>query len=270
MNVANVGEKSDGRELMRRDEGPGNGSGNGSGRGPSADEPSKVSFGIYKLGQGYWVRVLTAIAIAAIFLSAAAWLYSELGAIRPPAKGYSLAIRDGSGSVQPGQTVELATVVEGSATKVGTATVTAVMLAGGESGTLSVSLPQLNVGTADLSGVGRVEVVGDGGQSAFRATVLRSEPIATFDKAYVQLAVAGSVMLLGLILAFLYVGAKPKPVDFLIATDGEMKKVNWGTRKLIIDSTRVVIAATFIIAAFIFVADTILSQGMQLTGVLQR
>ncbi len=272
MNVANVGEKSDGRELMRRDEGTGSGSGNGSGNGSgrSSAEPSKFSFGIYKLGQGYWVRVLTAIALAGIFLSAAAWLYSELGAIRPPAKGYSLTVRDGSGAVQAGQTLELATVVEGSPTKVGTATVTSVTLAGGEAGTLSISLPQLNAGTPDVSGVGRIEVVGEGGQSVFRAAVLRSEPIPTFDKAYVQLGVASVVMLTGLVLAFLYVGAKPKPVDFLIATDGEMKKVNWGTRKLIIDSTRVVIAATFIIAAFIFVADTVLSQGMQFVGVLQR
>jgi preprotein translocase SecE subunit len=275
MNVANVGEKSDGRELMRRDEGPGSGSGNGSGRGASP-EASKTSFGIYKFGQGYWVRMLTAIAVAAIFLAGAAWLYSELGAIRPAPSGFALTVRDVEGTVQNGQVVDLATVIDGNATKIGTATVTTVALAGGESGTISVGLPQMGTtpvtaGAApDLSGVGRIDVVGEAGQSIFRAAVLRAEPIASFDKTYIQLGVAAAVLLTGLVLVYLYVGAKPKPVDFLIATDGEMKKVNWGTRKLIIDSTRVVIAATFLIAAFIFVADTILSQGMQFVGVLQR
>ncbi len=275
MNVANVGEKSDGRELMRREEGPGNGSGNGSGRG-AAPETAKTSFGIYKFGQGYWVRVLTAISVAAIFLAGAAWLYSELSALRPAPSGFNFSVRDVNGTVQAGQVVELASVVDGNATKYGTATVTAVSLAGGESGTVSIALPQLAnaaPGAAiptDLSNVGRIDVVAEGGQSVFRAAVLRAEPIASFDKTYIQLGVAGAVLLTGLVLVYLYVGAKPKPVDFLIATDGEMKKVNWGTRKLIIDSTRVVIAATFLIAAFIFVADTILSQGMQFVGVLQR
>ncbi len=39
-----------------------------------------------------------------------------------------------------------------------------------------------------------------------------------------------------------------------------MRKVNWSTRKIIMDSTMVVISATFFIASLIFIADLILKQ----------
>jgi preprotein translocase SecE subunit len=50
---------------------------------------------------------------------------------------------------------------------------------------------------------------------------------------------------------------KPANVDFLIATDSEMKKVNWTSRKDLIGSTKVVIAFMFIIAALLFVIDVV-------------
>jgi len=64
------------------------------------------------------------------------------------------------------------------------------------------------------------------------------------------------------------VGVKPKTVDFLIATDGEMKKVNWSTKKVIRDSTYVVIGATFLIAGVIALADIVLFKFFQAIGVL--
>lgn len=48
---------------------------------------------------------------------------------------------------------------------------------------------------------------------------------------------------------------KPTNADFLIATDSEMKKVNWTSRKDLIGSTKVVIMFMFLIAAFLFVVD---------------
>src|SRR3712207_7866772 len=41
---------------------------------------------------------------------------------------------------------------------------------------------------------------------------------------------------------------KPANVDFLIATDSEMKKVNWTSRRELIGSTKVVIVFMFLIA----------------------
>jgi preprotein translocase subunit SecE len=43
--------------------------------------------------------------------------------------------------------------------------------------------------------------------------------------------------------------------DFLIATEGEMKKVSWSTRREVIGSTKVVIMFTLMMAAALFVVD---------------
>jgi len=48
---------------------------------------------------------------------------------------------------------------------------------------------------------------------------------------------------------------KPANADFLIATDSEMKKVNWTSRKELIGSTRVVILFVVSIAVILFVYD---------------
>ena len=48
---------------------------------------------------------------------------------------------------------------------------------------------------------------------------------------------------------------KPRIADFMIATELEMRKVNWPSRKEIIGSTIVVIAGTLIFAAILFVID---------------
>jgi len=48
---------------------------------------------------------------------------------------------------------------------------------------------------------------------------------------------------------------QPKVVDFFIATESEMKKVNWTSRKEIVGSTKVVIAFMFIMAMFLFFVD---------------
>lgn len=48
---------------------------------------------------------------------------------------------------------------------------------------------------------------------------------------------------------------KPRVVDFLIATESEMKKVNWTDRKALIGSTKVVIIFMFLIAIILFLFD---------------
>jgi len=62
---------------------------------------------------------------------------------------------------------------------------------------------------------------------------------------------------------------KPGNVDFLIATDSEMKKVNWTSRKDLIGSTKVVVAFMFFIAFFLAVCDVLLAGFFQLIGVLK-
>ena len=69
-------------------------------------------------------------------------------------------------------------------------------------------------------------------------------------------------------LIFWVVGANARTSEFLISTDMEMKKVNWGTRKDIVGSTWVVIGAAFIIAAFIYGVDWSFSMIFKAIGLL--
>ena len=48
---------------------------------------------------------------------------------------------------------------------------------------------------------------------------------------------------------------KPRIVDFMIATESEMRKVNWPTKKEIRGSTMVVIVGTLLVTAILFLID---------------
>lgn len=50
---------------------------------------------------------------------------------------------------------------------------------------------------------------------------------------------------------------RPRPADFLIATEGEMKKVSWSSRREVIGSTKVVIIVTMIVAGLLASVDTV-------------
>ncbi len=65
------------------------------------------------------------------------------------------------------------------------------------------------------------------------------------------------VLLLGLAILMFWLVNRPGNVDFLVATEGEMKKVSWSSKKEIIGSTKVVIITTFVVAFMLFGVDTI-------------
>ncbi|HTW94639.1 MAG TPA: preprotein translocase subunit SecE [Tepidisphaeraceae bacterium] len=56
------------------------------------------------------------------------------------------------------------------------------------------------------------------------------------------------------LLAYLLMNNR-RNVDFLIATDSEMKKVNWTTRAELWGSTKVIILFMFVVAIFLFIVD---------------
>lgn len=60
-----------------------------------------------------------------------------------------------------------------------------------------------------------------------------------------------------------------KSSDFMIATEGEMKKVSWSSRSEIIGSTKVVIFFTIVMAGILFLVDLLFSQVFSLLGVLK-
>ena len=62
---------------------------------------------------------------------------------------------------------------------------------------------------------------------------------------------------------------KQKYADFMIATEGEMKKVSWSTRKEIITSTKVVIVTVFLMAAILASIDLGFSWLFHKIGILK-
>ena len=67
-----------------------------------------------------------------------------------------------------------------------------------------------------------------------------------------------------------YLAFHQKFVDFLIATEVEMRKVNWSTRREIFGATRVVIGLTLLVAAITFVVDKGFQFLFQQVGVLEK
>lgn len=60
-----------------------------------------------------------------------------------------------------------------------------------------------------------------------------------------------------------------KSSDFMIATEGEMKKVNWTTKREIIGSTKVVILFTVLLAALLFSFDFVFQHVFHFIGILK-
>jgi len=134
-----------------------------------------MAFGLYKPGQGYWTRVMTAIGAGTLGLAAAAWVWGQTATIRTE----------------------------------------------------------------------------------------------TYEVIYLQAVCAGIVTVLTAILVYWLVGLNRKSSEFLIATEGEMRKVNWSTRKMIMGQTWVVIAISVIIAAILFLTDIVFAWFFREIGVLQ-
>jgi preprotein translocase subunit SecE len=115
--------------------------------------------------------------------------------------------------------------------------------------------------------------IGAGFLGAMMALELYSQ-IPTFmhgegkhDK-HVALVVALVFLAAYVVWAFWYTN-KPSTVDFLVATDSEMKKVNWTTRAELIGSTKIVILFMFLIAIYLFVCDLIFGEIFHLIHVLR-
>ncbi|MFP3937756.1 MAG: preprotein translocase subunit SecE [Phycisphaerae bacterium] len=69
-------------------------------------------------------------------------------------------------------------------------------------------------------------------------------------------------------LGMLWIINRPSSADFLIATEGEMKKVSWSSRKEVIGSTKVVIVTTLIMAAVLFAVDMVFAWAFNAIGVM--
>lgn len=231
-----------------------------------------MALGIYKPGHGYWVRVLTAVGAGLLVLATAAWLWGETAAINLPNAAWDVNLNSPSGALTPGQTVTILAEPTGEASldedlvDIGTMVVQTYE-AGDQRAVARLAEPALADGAVPSD---MLAVRADGG---FSATVEASGgvfPIPVVQQLYVQGAVAGLALLAGAVLIFYLVGSKPSSSEFLIATDGEMKKVNWSTRREVLGSTWVVIAASVLIAGVLYCVDYAFQTFFHAIDVLQR
>jgi preprotein translocase SecE subunit len=100
-------------------------------------------------------------------------------------------------------------------------------------------------------GIGVLAVCG----SYFLLTQIESLGLSPSVQLPLQYGVpAGFLIAIG-VLVYWLVGLSRKANDFFIATEGEMKKVRWSTRKEITRSTKVVVFTVLVLGVFLFMCD---------------
>jgi preprotein translocase SecE subunit len=230
-----------------------------------------MALGLYKPGQGYWVRVLTATMAGIIVLAGCAWLWAELDKASRfiPRPTWIITLDPPlAAELRPGQNVILLGEpgAEGAKPKeIGKAT---VQIADPTSaGGAVVTIKQITFAAGhDAS---QIFAVGPDENTVAGRVAGNPSSVPLFDALYLQAAGVALLMILGAGVTYWLTGVRPGTVEFLIATDGEMKKVNWSTRKDIVASTWVVILWSVLLAGGLFLVDTIFAVVFRLVGVLQ-
>lgn len=238
-------------------------------RASSGDDESTFA-GLHKPGQGYWTRMLTACLLGVLTLSAAAWAFQELTVVTIPTKEWNVTVTSESGAApfKAGDVVEFHQA-GASAGEIGeTLSRGTVRQAQSNPGQNATALTLESVESLQPAAVPARDMIAT--VNGNRAIVSVAQAVPYFELLYLQATVVGIVLVTGAILIYWFVGVRTNSVEFLIATDGEMKKVNWSTKKEIWGSTWVVIGACFLIAAFLFVIDTSLATFFELIGLLKR
>jgi preprotein translocase subunit SecE len=99
-------------------------------------------------------------------------------------------------------------------------------------------------------------------------SIANSLPLGNYAEAF-KIGLATLFVLIGGYVTFWASYLNPGTGDFFIATEGEMKKVSWSSRKEILGSTWVVIVTLIAMGALLFVVDTVFMVLFWLVGVLK-
>ncbi len=234
-----------------------------------------MALGIYKQGQGYWIRLMTAVFVGILVLAGAAWGWGQAGAVRIPARTWTFSLVDtqinNDAVPAAGETVILMGYVGASdeIQEIGRAVIEDFTPDRGSSSTLVVGGFDSET-TRDIAGDAERIAVGNLDAPTMGAAVRSATSIPIFPVQYLQTGIAATIMLVGAIFLYWYVGIARRPVEFLIASDGEMKKVNWTSYREVKGSTIVVIVATFLIAGILYLVDMGFSFLFSAIGVLER
>jgi len=82
-------------------------------------------------------------------------------------------------------------------------------------------------------------------------------------------AIVCAVAVAGALLAFVVVN-RPRPAEFMIMTESEMRKVTWPSRQTVINSTKVVIFLTLLMAGILWFVDFGFVELFKWMGVLAK
>ena len=238
-----------------------------------------MAFGIYKPGQGYWVRVCSAVFWGTLALAVAAYGWNQASTIDPPTASWTYRALEVTGEAAPESVVTLERRdADGALEAYATATLKSVNIA--ETGTPRVEIakitpiagvPESGAPLAGEAVTALVPAVGGGTQGFSTRFDEQVAPDANplFPPIYLRAGIASAIILLGSVALFMFIGINRKTSEFLIATDGEMKKVNWSTPREIRGSTVVVIVASFLIAGILFVIDQAFAWAFSAIDLLQ-
>lgn len=197
---------------------------------------------MYKAGQGYWTRMMSAIFFGVLVAGGALWLSGQINAMNfePVAWRYTI----GSDAPVSGLSVNDEVELRRSNVRIGSALVRSI-----DGNTLELNNVTMGSGNAATD----VQSVVAEGSSPIPVGGLQL--VQRFEKTYLQGGVAGLTLLIGAIVIFYLCYSNKRTSEFLIATEGEMKKVNWSSRREVFGSTWVVIGISVLIAAILFFTD---------------
>ena len=93
------------------------------------------------------------------------------------------------------------------------------------------------------------------------AIILQDEsgfPFTLLGRHFSIAHVVAAAILIGSTVGVYVVVNRPRVADFLVEVEGELRKVSWPTRREVLGSTVVVLILVAALAAYIFVADSLL------------
>jgi preprotein translocase SecE subunit len=95
------------------------------------------------------------------------------------------------------------------------------------------------------------------------------EQLTRFDNEWVEYLIPAALLVVLGYGVFRLLGQNRSTVDFMIATEGEMKKVNWSTRREVLGATKVVIATVIALGTILFLVNIVFMFIFELIGVLR-
>lgn len=99
--------------------------------------------------------------------------------------------------------------------------------------------------------------------------IFLNEQLSRFESLWIKIGVPVVILVISGYWAFRLIGQNRSIVDFMIATEGEMKKVNWSSRREVWGATKVVIATVIALGLTLFIVNIIFMFFFESIDVLQ-